>query len=206
MSETLRPQWLGRLEYRWAHRLQHLRREAIVRGSAPEALWLLEHNPVVTTGRRSVEQLPQRGIPVVRTERGGLATWHGPGQLMAYVLVDLRARGLSVKGLVAGMEDAVMTWLASMGVKGQRRCGYPGVWVGPDKICAVGIHIRRGVSMHGLALNLHNDMTGYADILPCGITDGGLTTVALKTGEKRTPQAVSEEVGAALVDALGLRG
>ena len=167
---------------------------------------MLEHEPVVTTGRRGVAQLPARGIDVVRTERGGLATWHGPGQLMAYVLIDLRARGLAVKQLVAGMEDAVMHWLGTQGIEGHRRCGFPGVWVGEDKICAVGIHIRRGVSMHGLALNLHNDLAGYRDIIPCGIVDGGVTTVALQTGVRPDVAGVAREVGPALVDALGLRG
>src|SRR5262245_28509422 len=101
---------------------------------------MLEHEPVITVGRRAVPELGASAgeIAVVRTERGGLATWHGPGQLVGYVLVDARRRGWSVKGIVRGIEDGVTAWLAVAGVTAGRRPDAPGVWVGDDKICAVG--------------------------------------------------------------------
>ena len=188
--------WLGRVPYAWALALQHTRRDAIVAGTAPEVLWLLEHEPVITVGRRAVPDLGDLAgdIPVVRTERGGLATWHGPGQLVGYLLVDARRRGWSVKGIVRGIEDGITSWLAAAGVAAGRRSGAPGVWVGGDKICAVGLHFRRGVSMHGFALNLGNDLSGFAAIVPCGITDGGVTSLARLGVPAPTPEQAAPSV------------
>lgn len=200
----VRPQWLGRLDYRWAWRLQHLRREAILRGDAPEALWLLEHDPVVTAGRRDAT-IPD-GLEVVRTERGGLLTWHGPGQLVGYVLIDAAGRGLGARRTVEGVEQGVIDWLGTRGVTGVRRCGYPGVWVDGDKICAVGMHFRRGVSMHGFALNLAPDLAAYRGFVPCGITDAGVTSLQRITGAAPAPWEVADEVGGRLVDTLALGG
>lgn len=203
--EPVRPQWLGRLGYRWAWRLQRTRRQAILDGTAPEAFWLLEHDPVVTTGRRAVQELPE-DIEVVRTERGGLATWHGPGQLVGYLLIDAAGRGLGVKRTIAGVEDGVIAWLVGQGVQAGRRAGYPGVWVGQDKICAVGMHFRRGISMHGFALNLDPDLGSWRGFVPCGIEDGGVTSLARVTGSSPTPWEAAPSVGAVVVDALGMGG
>ena len=188
--------WLGRVPYGWALSLQRARRDAIVAGLAPDALWLLEHEPVITVGRRAVAELGERvgETPVVRTERGGLATWHGPGQLVGYLLVDSRKRGWSVKGIVHGLEGGVIAWLAERGVTAARRSRAPGVWVGDDKICAVGLHFKRGVSMHGFALNLVNDLAGFAAIVPCGITDGGVTTLARLGVPAPTPAEAAASV------------
>jgi lipoate-protein ligase B len=173
---------------------------------APEAFWLLEHDPVITTGRRSVGVLPSSGIDVVHTERGGLATWHGPGQLVGYLIVDVAGRGGSVKGTVAGIEQGIMQWLEGQGIQSTRRCGYPGVWVGRSKLCAVGLHFRRGVCMHGFALNLTADLAGYSDIIPCGIVDGEVTSVAEVLGRSATPMVAAQSVGRCIVDTLGLGG
>lgn len=205
MTPWPRPQWLGRLGYRWAWRLQRLRREAVIAGHAPEAVWLLEHDPVVTTGRRPVEVLPD-GIEVVRTERGGLATWHGPGQLVGYLILDVGSRGMGVKSTICGVEEGIVRWLGGLGIVAGRRAGYPGVWVGRDKICAVGMHFRRGVSMHGFALNLTADLSGFEAIVPCGITDGGVTSVRRLLGACPTPLEASSDVGRVLVDTLAQRG
>lgn len=205
MTPWPRPQWLGRLGYRWAWRLQQLRREAVIAGRAPEAVWLLEHDPVITTGRRPVEDLPD-GVDVVRTERGGLATWHGPGQLVGYLILDAGSRGIGVKSTICGVEEAIARWLGGLGIVAGRRPGYPGVWVGRDKICAVGMHFRRGVSMHGFALNLTADLSGFQAIVPCGITDGGVTSVRRLLGASPAPLEASIEVGRVVVDTLAQRG
>ena len=201
----VQPQWLGRLSYRWAWRLQHLRRQAVIEGRAPEAFWLLTHDPVITTGRRPVADLPTH-LEVVRTERGGLATYHGPGQLIGYLILDVGRRNTKVKGTICAVEAGIIRWLETRGVLASRRPGYPGIWVGRDKICAVGMHFRRGVSMHGFALNLTVDLRGFDSIVPCGITDGGVTSLAAICGEAPEPRHVADEVGRCLVDTPGLLG
>jgi lipoate-protein ligase B len=203
-----RPQWLGRLRYDWAWRLQHLRRDAIIAGTAPEAFWLLEHDPVITTGKRPVPDLPSaevlasRGIDLHKTERGGLATWHGPGQLVGYVILDIERHGLKVRTTVHGVEQGIIDWLASRGIEARRRSEYPGVWVGDDKICAIGLHFKRGVSMHGFGLNLSPSLDAYALFTPCGITDGGVTSVARVAGCAPDPWDVAEDVGNHVLAAL----
>lgn len=201
MMDWPRPQWLGRLGYRWALSLQRARREAVIAKQAPEALWLLEHDPVVTTGRRAVEVLPDN-VEVVHTERGGLATWHGPGQLVGYLILDVGSRGLGVRSTIHGVEEGIVRWLGGLGLRAGRRKGFPGVWVGRDKICAVGMHFRRGVTMHGFALNLTADLRGFEAIVPCGITDGGVTSVQRLLGRSPAPFEVAEEVGRVVVDTL----
>jgi len=200
-----RPEWLGRVGYRPTWELQRARREAVIAGEQPEAVWLLEHDPVITTGRRPVEVLPD-DVEVVRTERGGLATWHGPGQLVGYLILDVGARGLGVKATICGVERAIIRWLGGHGVEAGRRPGHPGVWVGRDKICAVGMHFRRGVSMHGFALNLTADLSGFQAIVPCGITDGGVTSLQRLLGASPSPGEAAGDVGRVLVDTLGQRG
>ena len=200
--------WLGRVPYLEALQAQRERREAILQGDASEVLWLLEHDPVITTGRRGVVDLPstevltELGLDVVPTERGGLATWHGPGQLVGYLLCELHRLGLKVRTLVAALEEGVSNWLATQGVSAGGRAGYPGVWVGSAKICALGLHFRRGVSMHGFALNLTNDLEGFALITPCGITDGGVTTLSKLCGRSSNPAEAAIGVGEAIVAAL----
>jgi lipoyl(octanoyl) transferase len=199
-------QWLGRLEYRWAWRLQHLRRDGVERGTAPEVLWTLEHDPVVTLGRRAaavdVEALGGRHVPVVQTERGGLATWHGPGQLTGYLLVDIGRRGWAIKRVVEGIEAGLIGWLATQGVTAGRREGLHGVWVGNDKVGAIGLHVRRGVTMHGFALNLDPGPDAFTGIVPCGVQDGGVTSLARLTGQVLRAEQVADVVGSTVLDAI----
>ena len=145
-------------------------------------------------------------VEVVRTERGGLATYHGPGQLVGYLILDVARRKTTVKGTVCAVESGIIAWLGSWGVDSGRRPGRPGVWVGDDKICAVGMHFRRGVSMHGFALNLTVDLSRFSTFVPCGITDGGVTSLAAVVGSSREPWQVADEVGRCLVDTPGLLG
>lgn len=175
--------WRGRIAYRRALFEQRARREAVIGGRAPEAIWALEHPSTFTTGRRAVAGLPDPtvlralGAELVLTERGGLATWHGPGQLVIYAILDLAARGLSVRALVAAIEEGLIAYLGALGLPAGRRVGAPGVWVGRDKVAALGLHVRHGVTLHGLALNLDCDLSAYEHIVPCGIVDGGVGSV-----------------------------
>ncbi len=202
------PTWLGRVSYAVAHRAQRERREAILRGDAPEAIWLLEHDSVVTTGRRAaevdVDALARRGVPVVATERGGLATWHGPGQLVGYLLIDVASRQGTIHGLVCALEAGLIAWLASRGWSARRESPHRGVFVAGNKVAAIGLHVRRGVTMHGFALNLTCDLSAYDAIVPCGLRDFGVAAVG-----DEAPGAAAASVGdfvrAALVDALGPR-
>jgi len=211
MTDPVPWEWWGvGVPYSVAHARQHARREGVIAGRGGECLALLEHRPVVTTGRRpapgtpSPDFLASRGIDHHQTERGGLATWHGPGQLVGYLVLDLRARGLGPKALVQGVEQGLMDWLAAQGLAPARRCGWPGVWLGVDKVAAVGFHFRRGVSLHGFALNLNPSLDGFGLIVPCGIEDGGVTTVASHRGETPTPGAAAPAIAEAVLGALGL--
>lgn len=197
--------WLGTVPYGEALARQRARRRAIQDRSARETIWLLEHPPVVTTGRRpapgtpDAQALAAEGVELHATERGGLATYHAPGQLVAYLLVDIGRRGIAVRALVERLEDAVIDWLASRNIIAGRRSGLPGVWVGDDKVAALGLHIQHGVSMHGLALNLSVDLSGFRLIVPCGIRDAGVTSVETITGRTESPTEVAAELGPILV-------
>lgn len=135
-----------------------------------DELWLVEHPSVYTLGQagRREHLIDAGDIPVVSSDRGGQVTYHGPGQLIAYVLMDLRRRRLGVRQLVEGLEQCVIDMLAAEGVAGERRKRAPGVYVAGRKICALGLRIRRGCSYHGLALNVDVDLAPYGGIDPCG--------------------------------------
>lgn len=197
-------EWVGLVPYLEMLERQRARREAVIEGREPEVLWLVEHPPVVTLGRRggAADLASAAGVEVVATERGGLATWHGPGQLVGYPIVDAGRRGWAVKGVVAGIEEGLISWLAGRGVAAGRREGWPGVWVGTDKIAALGLHFRRGVSLHGFALNLDLGPEAFRGIVPCGVSDGGVTCLRELTGVTLRPAEVAEEVGRAVLDAI----
>jgi len=148
-------------------------------GSSDE-LWLLEHPRVFTLGQagRREHVLDPGDIPVIDSDRGGQVTYHGPGQLVAYVLMDLRRRGLGVRQLVDGLEQCVIDMLASAGVDGTRRARAPGVYVSGSKVCALGLRIRNGCSYHGLALNVNMDLEPFQRIDPCGYPDLTVTHLA----------------------------
>ena len=160
---------------------------AIRAATAPESVWLLQHDAVYTGGTSAHDDdlLAPGNIPVVRNGRGGQWTYHGPGQRIAYVMLDLGVRGHDVRALVWGLESWVIACLADCGIIGQRRNGLPGIWVetgnsisGLEKIAAIGIRISRWVSWHGLAINLNPDLTAFDAIVPCGVRDGGVTSLA----------------------------
>lgn len=138
-----------------------------------DEVWLVEHPPVFTLGLNGKREhiLRAGDIPVVNCDRGGQVTYHGPGQLVAYLLLDVRRRGLGVKALVANIEQAIIELLAGYQIHGQRREGEPGIYVGAAKIAALGLRIRRGCSYHGLSLNVDMDLTPFSRINPCGYAD-----------------------------------
>ena len=165
---------------------------AIAAGTAPEAIWLLEHPPLYTAGTSArAEDLtdPQR-FPVHVAGRGGQYTYHGPGQRVVYVMLDLNRRGRDVRKFVSALEDWVIATLAQFNVTGERRAGRVGVWVrrpdrpplpdgtmAEDKIAAIGVKLRRWVSFHGLAINVEPDLGHFSGIVPCGIRDHGVTSL-----------------------------
>jgi len=151
------------------------------RGAATaDELWFVEHPGVFTLGLAAdpAHVLDAGGIPVVRTDRGGQVTWHGPGQLVAYVLVDLRRARYGVKELVRRLEQSVIDLLAGYGIAGERRAGMPGVYVAAAKIAAVGLRVSRGCSYHGIALNVGADLGAFARIDPCGYPGLAATRLA----------------------------
>lgn len=168
---------LGRMEYGRALAIQRRLHERRARGEIDDVLLTVEHDPVFTRGRNARETeflvppevVQRRGIPVVDVERGGDVTYHGPGQIVAYPIVDLRDRGRNVEQYVRALEQAVIATLGSYGIAGSRRSGCPGVWVHEGKVASVGVYVKRWVTRHGLALNVDVDATHFAMIHPCGL-------------------------------------
>jgi lipoyl(octanoyl) transferase len=187
---------VGTMRYREAWSLQERIHEE-VRAGAEERLLLVEHPPVITFGRRpnierhllaSDEQLANLGIEVVHSDRGGDVTFHGPGQLVAYPIVRLNDHGMSVGSYVRSLLEGVIAALARLGVEAQRDPDAIGVWTKlPDgrlaKICALGVRIRRGISMHGIALNVTTDLRYFDLIVPCGLVGRPVTSLAKLLGE-----------------------
>lgn len=162
------------------------RAAAIAEGRAPEAVWLLEHPPLYTAGTSArPEDLLDARFPVFPAGRGGQYTYHGPGQRVAYVMLDLTRRGRDVRCLVQGLEQWVIDTLAAHNVTGERREGRVGVWVQrpdravgrEDKIAAIGVRVRKWVTFHGISLNVSPDLGHYGGIVPCGISDQGVTSL-----------------------------
>ena len=169
----------------------------------PDEIWLCEHPPVFTLGLAGKPEhlLRDVGIPVVRIDRGGQITYHGPGQVVAYLLLDLRRRGLTVKGMVNRMEQAVIDLLAEYGVEAQRLAGAPGVYVGGAKIAALGLKLKNGCSYHGLALNVDMDLAPFGHINPCGY-EGLAVTQLRELCAGADTQQVGERLAAQLERSL----
>jgi lipoic acid synthetase len=191
---------LGTTSYREVHalqqRLQGQRRE----GAGVDSLLLTEHRPVITLGRShpepdlrvSAETVANYGIEIVQTERGGDITYHGPGQLVAYGIVDLKGWECTVLDFVSGLEETAISVLADWGVRGERRDGSRGVFVGDRKIASVGLNVRRWVTMHGIALNVDPDMSHFDLINPCGMKDVEITSLCHEVGKQVDLQQAAE--------------
>jgi len=169
----------------------------------PDEIWLLEHPPVYTQGQagRAEHLIAATSIPVVPIDRGGQITYHGPGQVVAYVLVDLRRRGYGIRELVSRMEQAVIELLAAQGVSASRMAGAPGVYVDGAKIAALGLRVKQGCTYHGLALNVDMDLSPFAAINPCGYA-GMRVTQCRDLGLAGSSQEVGRELGQHLLGAI----
>jgi lipoyl(octanoyl) transferase len=161
------------------------RAEAIAQGAAGELVWLLEHPPLYTAGvsARPADLLDPQRFPVFRSGRGGQFTYHGPGQRVAYVMLDLTRRGRDVRAFVQALQAWIIGALARLGVQGEAREGRVGVWVAAaggreDKVAAIGVKLRRWVSFHGVSLNVDPDLGHFDGIVPCGVTAHGVTSLA----------------------------
>lgn len=199
-----RVRWLGRAEYAPVWREMQAFTDA--RGDeTPDELWLLEHPPVFTQGLngRAEHLLAPGNIPVVAIDRGGQVTYHGPGQLVAYALVDLRRRRISVRELVVGLENAVVALASRHGIEASGRREAPGVYAGARKLASLGLRVRRGCSYHGLALNVDMDLEPFRRINPCGVAGLEMTQLA-DFGVKAGVQDIAAELAPLLCEALGL--
>jgi lipoate-protein ligase B len=206
-------EWLGRVPYRptWdrQNELAAARRERRI----GDRLLLLEHEPVYTIGRggdmanllADEARLAELGAECVRIDRGGDITFHGPGQLVAYPIVEL-ADPLNLRGYVRALETAVIDTAAAFGVTADRVPGLPGVWVeGQRKLAFVGVRVKRGVTTHGLALNVDPDLAWFAEMIPCGIVGCQVTSLAAETGHPVRMDEVAAELARRLATAFGLR-
>jgi lipoate-protein ligase B len=210
--------WLGRVPYREALDLQHRLHAARVAGRVPDTLLLLEHEPVLTLGRQADEafvrakprELRRRGIEVIRVERGGEVTYHGPGQLVAYPILRLGDRGLLLRPLVRALEAAMIATCVALGVDdADRRDGQPGCWVAlgtpaPRKIGALGLRVERGATYHGIALNVSVDLADFDLIHACGLPGVVSTSIAAEVGRTAEPPTTASVARAAALFARAL--
>ena len=224
-TRALRVVWLGRVGY--ADALARQREAArVVAGGGEETLFLLEHEPVFTLGRNaSPEDIlwpdgkrSLSGIEVHESDRGGKVTYHGPGQLVGYPILNLSPDRRDVKRYVTDLEEVLIRSLAGLGIaaaRSPRKERVTSVWVGNDKIAAIGVHIARWVTTHGFALNVTDEpLANFSGIVPCGITDGGVTSVSRAAGKaigleemaRRVTRAFGETFGREIIEARTLRG
>ncbi len=175
----------GAVDYEAAVQTMEARVQSIRDGKAPELVWFLEHPPLYTAGTsaRAEDLLDAKRFPVYATGRGGEYTYHGPGQRIAYVMLDLKNYGQDVRGFVCNLENWVIATLKEFDVTGERRPGRVGVWVErgggrEDKIAAIGVRVRKWVTFHGISLNVSPDLSHYSGIVPCGISQHGVTSLA----------------------------
>jgi lipoyl(octanoyl) transferase len=189
VSSELRVARLGLVPYSEALELQSEHHDLRVRGEIPDTLILLEHPHTYTVGRRgsrddilfAPHDLARRSIEVVEADRGGQVTYHGPGQLVAYPIVDL-GKGADLVGYLRRLEDVMIAILSRYGIGGERDSGNTGVWIENRKIGAIGVRVARAVTKHGFALNVSTDLSYFSGIVPCGITDKGVTSMSAEMG------------------------
>lgn len=175
----------GLIPYHEAWRAQDALRAARAEHHIPDTFILCEHPPVFTLGRQDCtadflaprETIAAAGIEVVQVNRGGRITYHGPGQIVGYFIVDLTTRALGIRDFVHRIESLLIDTVAHCGVSAQRDAINPGIWVGRNKLGAIGLHVSRGITQHGFALNVHPDLSHYQYIVPCGIADRGVTSL-----------------------------
>ncbi len=202
---------LGPVPYRDAWELQRSLAGAVSQGAIPDTILLLEHPPVVTLGRRTDEtelHVPeQTEVEIVETDRGGKSTFHGPGQLVCYPILDLNRHGRDVKRYVRELEEAIIRTVEPFGLTGERIDGLTGVWLTrpPRKLASIGVHVSRWVTTHGYALNVDLDPAPFTEwITACGLEDAMFTTIARESGRPVTVDEVRPHAAAALEQVFGL--
>jgi lipoyl(octanoyl) transferase len=189
--------------YMQALELQRATHRAVVAGESPDTVILLEHPSVYTAGKRTEEsERPQDGTPVIDVDRGGKITWHGPGQLVGYPILHL-PDPIDVVGYVRRLEAMLIDVLDELGVSAGRVEGRSGVWIGNDKIAAIGIRVASGVTMHGFALNCNNAFDAYESIVACGIADAGVTSISQQLGRTVTSTDVVPVIQQHFVTVVG---
>lgn len=191
--------WLGRISYSDGLDIQNQTVSACLNGAGPETLFLLEHEPVYTIGRTrdqsSLRNPAALAAPVFETNRGGQATWHGPGQLVAYPILDLQSHGKDLHRYLRFLEDVTIKTCAACGVQAGRRDGLTGVWVEDRKIASIGVGVRRWISMHGLALNVsRSSLSAFTQITPCGIAGVEMTSLESESGAPHTVEEVAQSL------------
>ena len=198
---------LGLLDYQQAFKLQDVLLQKRINGDIPDTLLLLEHPPTLTMGKSDdvrnlrvpESHLKAQGIATYSTDRGGSITWHGPGQLVGYPIIDLADRNKDLHRYIRDLEETIIQMLAGFGIRSGRDKINIGVWVGREKIAAIGVRIRKWVTKHGFAVNVNSDLTHFSLINPCGITGRGVTSMARVLG-RDVPMA---DVRTAVIDAMG---
>ena len=202
MNETLRVRDLGRLDYQAAWQVQLETHAAVASGDAPPTLLLVEHPPVITFGKKGGRRnlladetfLTSQGFSLYDIERGGDVTYHGPGQLVGYPILPI---GRKVRNYLRNLEAVMVNVLAQYGLESEGSPGYAGVWVGDEKVVAIGVAIKRNVSFHGFAMNVYTNLEHFTYIVPCGLADKGVTSLSKLIGrhvplEEVKPKLVEE--------------
>jgi lipoyl(octanoyl) transferase len=208
MTSTLETRWLGRIGFAEAlARQDELVRAKRADPSVPDELWLLEHEPVYTIGRtpdqsslRGTNHLPH---PLFQINRGGQATYHGPGQLVGYFLLDLRRYGQDLHRYLRWIETLLIELLASYGIQATTRAGLTGVWIEQRKIASIGVGVRHWITMHGFALNVSGDLAAFDAITPCGIANVSMTSIEKETGFAPPSEAVARRAGRLAKECVG---
>jgi lipoate-protein ligase B len=202
---------LGRVPYEKAWKYQKELVESRRRGEIGDSLVFVEHLPVLTLGRAWKRQnvladalaLTEKGVEVYEVERGGDVTYHGPGQVVGYPIVNLADRGRDLHRYLRDLEEVIIRVVGSYGLGAGRKVGITGVWVGEEKVCAFGVAVKSWVSYHGFALNVNTDLSYFSLINPCGIQDKGVTSLAKLLGHWVDPEEVKAKIAESFADVLG---
>ena len=203
---------LGIVDYVPAYQLQERLVQEQMQDSGSDSLLLLQHNPVITIGRSgdrnnilvSESALAAAGISICEIDRGGDVTYHGPGQLTGYPIINLRHFRKDIHWYLRQLEETIIKVLAEYNIVGERMEGYTGVWVGNEKVAAIGVAIRRWITYHGFALNVHPDMSHFQLITPCGITDKGVTSLEKLLGHRVDMDGVLNKAASAFAEVFGI--
>ncbi|MGB0153113.1 MAG: lipoyl(octanoyl) transferase LipB [Verrucomicrobiales bacterium] len=190
--------WLGRISYQEGLELQNELVDKRLEGTSPDTVLLLEHEPVYTIGRTrdrsSLIKPDNLPYPVFETNRGGQATFHGPGQLVGYLILDLNAYGKDLHTYLREIESILIDFVAEFGIVSRRRKGLTGVWIADRKLASIGVGVRKWISMHGFGLNISRDLHGYEAIVPCGISDVTMTSLETESNQDLTTEEAASRI------------